>query len=148
MTIYLDSEYHCHLTNDGTRRAVVTDVFDGKCAAYIEGYRFVPAGESWTREDGVIFQGEMIAAAEDYSGLEKAQKQYKLDELARWDSLGIPQEDGFTATRNYPAKSFLAIQGQLYETTISIPKWANINLNDVLETTIEHYLETLERKEE
>lgn len=51
--------------------------FDGKCTAYIEGYRFVPAGESWTREDGQIFAGEMIAPAEDIRILEAAQGAYE-----------------------------------------------------------------------
>ena len=73
MKVYLDSDFRCHLTNDGTMKEAETDFFDGKCAAFIEGYRFVPAGESWTRSDGVVFHGEMIAAAEDYGALEKAQ---------------------------------------------------------------------------
>ena len=66
MTIYLDSEYRCHLTNDGTRRPVETDAFNGKCAAYIEGYRYIPDGESWTRSDGAVFNGLMVAPAKAY----------------------------------------------------------------------------------
>lgn len=66
MTIYLDSDFVCHLENDGTMTAVETDVFDGKCAAFIEGYRFIPTGKSWTRKDGVVFHGEMIAPAKNY----------------------------------------------------------------------------------
>ena len=72
MTIWLDSDYRCHLTDGGAYRAVETDVFDGKCAAYIEGYRYIPVGESWTRADGEVFHGEMIAPAEDYGALAKA----------------------------------------------------------------------------
>ena len=45
-TIYIDSDFKCHITDDGTMRAVETDFFDQKCDAFIEGYRFVPAGES------------------------------------------------------------------------------------------------------
>lgn len=71
MTIYLDSDFRCHLVDDGTRSPIETDAFDGKSAAYIEGYRYVPAGENWTRPDGVIFYGKMIAPAEDYVRLEK-----------------------------------------------------------------------------
>lgn len=37
-TIYIDSDYKCHLTDDGTMTAVETDAFDGKCDAYVEGY--------------------------------------------------------------------------------------------------------------
>lgn len=88
MTIYLDSDFRCHLTDDGTRRAVETDAFDGKCASYIEGFRFVPAGETWTRPDGAVFAGEMITAAEDYGRLEKAQAQYELDEANYAEELG------------------------------------------------------------
>ena len=51
-TIYIDSDFKCHAADDGTLRAVETDFFDGKCDTMLEGYRFVPAGESWTREDG------------------------------------------------------------------------------------------------
>lgn len=93
MTIYIDSEYCCHLENDGTRRPVETDAFDGKCAAYIEGYRFIPAGESWTRPDGAVFRGEMIAAAVDYAGLARAQQQHELDEAAFAEELGALIEE-------------------------------------------------------
>lgn len=37
-TIYIDSAYHCHRTNDGTMTAVETDYFSGKCDAFVEGY--------------------------------------------------------------------------------------------------------------
>lgn len=30
MKIYIDSEYHCHVTDDGTMTAVETDFFDSK----------------------------------------------------------------------------------------------------------------------
>ena len=76
-TIYIDSDFKCHVTDDGTFTAVGTDSFDGKCDTFIEGYRFVPAGEVWTRPDGVIFTGEMIAPHVDYSILAAAQAQYE-----------------------------------------------------------------------
>lgn len=81
-TIYIDSEFKCHVNNDGTMVAVETNFFDGKCQTYIEGYRYVPAGESWTRSDGVVFQGEMIAPWKDYSELNAAQREYELQKLA------------------------------------------------------------------
>ena len=77
MTVYLDTEFRCHLTDDGTMREAETDFFDGKCAAYIEGYRLVPDGETWTDVRGVTFHGEMIAPAEDYYALTKAQAQHE-----------------------------------------------------------------------
>lgn len=76
-TVYIDSEFKCHVTDDGTMTAVETDVFDGKCDAFIEGYRFVPFGESWTREDGVVFTGEMIAPWKNFAELVAAQRQYE-----------------------------------------------------------------------
>lgn len=80
MIIYLDSDYRCHLSNDGTMIAVETDVFDGKCKTFIEGFRYVPDGEEWTRSDGAVFRGQMISPAVDYTMLEKAQEQYELDQ--------------------------------------------------------------------
>ena len=79
MTIYLDSEYHCHLAAGEGMQAVETDVFDGKCQAYIEGYRFIPVGKTWVRKDGAVFCGEMVAPFVDYSILYKVQEQYELD---------------------------------------------------------------------
>ena len=93
MTVFLDADFRCHLTDDGTMRIAETGFFDGKCAAYIEGYRFVPAGESWMRGDGEIFHGEMIAPAEDYGALEKAQVQHELDEAAHLEELGALIEE-------------------------------------------------------
>ena len=64
-TIYLDSEFVCHLANDGTMREVQTTAFDDMHDEEIKGYRFVPLGESWTRSDGVVFSGLMVAPAVD-----------------------------------------------------------------------------------
>ena len=83
-TIYLDSDFKCHTTNDGTLPTVETDFFDGKCDAYIEGYRFVPEGESWTREDGAVFHGEMAAPWKPWQELDKAQREYERDLLAQY----------------------------------------------------------------
>ena len=67
MIIYIDSDYKCHTSPGEGRTAVETNAFDGKCRQYIEGYRFVPAGETWTREDGQVFHGEMVAPWRDYA---------------------------------------------------------------------------------
>ena len=77
MKVYIDSEFKCHASNDGTLREIETEVFDGKCSEFIEGYRFVPEGETWTRSDGVIFTGEMISPWKDYSELDSAQREYE-----------------------------------------------------------------------
>ena len=81
-TIYVDSEYKCHVSDDGAMIPVETDFFDGKCEAYIEGYRFVPDGETWTRSDGVVFHGEMIAPWRSYPELDAAQQHYEQEKMA------------------------------------------------------------------
>lgn len=80
--IYIDAEFKCHVADDGTMTAVETNVFDGKCDAFIKGYRFIPAGESWTREDGTVFRGEMVAPWKPYSELDAAQRQYEREQAA------------------------------------------------------------------
>ena len=82
MTIYIDTDYKCHVNPAEGLAPVETDFFDGKCDAYIEGFRFVPSGESWTREDGVVFHGEMIAPWKHSDELDVAQRQYEQTLLA------------------------------------------------------------------
>jgi len=77
MTIYIDVDYKCHASNDGTMRNFEVSFFDGKCKAFIEGYRYVPEGETWTRSDGVEFKGEMIAPWKNSAILEAYQEQYE-----------------------------------------------------------------------
>lgn len=81
MLIYLDNDYKCYVTGDDTLVAVETDLFNGKCAAYIEGYRFVPSGETWTRSDGAVFKGEMLTPWKPYAELVKAQAEYENERL-------------------------------------------------------------------
>lgn len=76
MIIYIDNEFKCHLTNDGTMTEIETSFFNEKCDAFVEGYRYVPAGETWVREDGVPFTGEMIAPWRNYDILAELQGQY------------------------------------------------------------------------
>lgn len=80
MTIYIDTDFKCHITGDGTMTAVDTDAFDGKCTAYIEGYRFVPSGETWTRDDGETFTGEMVSPWVDWATLDAAQREYEREQ--------------------------------------------------------------------
>ena len=60
MTIYIDSEYKCHLENADGRRAFETDKFDGMSKPYIEGFIYIPDGETWVRSDGEEFKGIAI----------------------------------------------------------------------------------------
>ena len=83
MTIYIDSDYKCHVSAAGGRRAIETDAFNGKCAEWIESYRFVPEGEMWTREDGEEFAGaEMISPWKDLGEAYAAQTVYLTGKLA------------------------------------------------------------------
>lgn len=76
MTIYIDSDYKCHVSNDGTMREFDVPFFDGKCQTFIEGYRYVPKGEEWTCSDGDVFRGEMVAPWKDLGEAYVAQTAY------------------------------------------------------------------------
>ena len=83
MTIYIDSDYKCHVSATDGRRAVETDAFNGKCPEWIESFRFVPADETWTREDGEEFAGaEMISPWKDLGEAYAAQTVYLTGKLA------------------------------------------------------------------
>lgn len=77
MKIYIDSDYKCSTVSAGGRREFDVQFFDGKCSAFVEGYRYVPAGETWTRADGAVFPGEMISPWKNYSILAAAQAAYE-----------------------------------------------------------------------
>lgn len=85
MTIYIDSDYKCHASPGDGLTAVETDAFDGKCRQHIEGYRFVPSGQSWTREDGQVFSGEMITPWRPYEILAELQALYEEEQAKQAD---------------------------------------------------------------
>lgn len=86
MTIYIDSDYKCYISATEGRRAVETNFFDGKCQELIESYRFVPEGETWTREDGEVFNGEMITPWKDLSEAYVAQAAYLTAQNAQYEA--------------------------------------------------------------
>lgn len=67
-TIYIDSEHHCHRTNDGTMKAVKTEYFIGKCDTYVEGY-------CYDDSKGYV----QIYPWKPYGELAAAQAQYETD---------------------------------------------------------------------
>ena len=73
MKIYLDDDFKCHLTNDGTLREVETEWLDSYCNQFIEGCRYIPLGEQWTRDDGIVFNGECVLTFKDVDMLMLAQ---------------------------------------------------------------------------
>ena len=82
MKIYIDDEFKCHTQAADGLTAVETDFFDGMCAAYIEGYRFVPAGKAWTAEDGTVYPGEMITPWKPLAELDEAQREFERERAA------------------------------------------------------------------
>ena len=86
MTIYIDSDYKCYVSTEDGRRAIETDAFNGKCPEWIESYRFVPEGETWTREDGEVFKGEMVTPWKDLSEAYTAQIAYLERQNAQYEA--------------------------------------------------------------
>lgn len=79
-TIYIDSEFKCYVTSGEGLTPIKTDAFDGRCDAYIEGYRFIPAGQTWTRADGTVFTGKMIAPWKSWDELDAAQREFEREQ--------------------------------------------------------------------
>ena len=86
MTNYIDSDYKCYTSEADGRRAVETNFFDGKCAEWIESYRFVPEGETWMRGDGEVFKGEMVTPWKDLSEAYTAQTAYLERQNAQYEA--------------------------------------------------------------
>ena len=82
MKIYIDDDYKCYAEAADGLREVETDFFEDKCPELIEAYRFIPLGEEWTREDGVVFRGEMISPWEDLTEALAAQAEYERQLIA------------------------------------------------------------------
>ena len=99
MTIFLDNDYKCHLETDGTMQAADDAFFEDKCRAFIEGYRYLPQGQTWTRDDGEVFTGKMIWPWREFSLLEEFQRQYEEmlaeqeDMRAALELLGVSDEE-------------------------------------------------------
>ena len=94
--IYLDSDFKCHISVADGRTQIETDAFDGKCDAYIEGYRFIPAGHTWARADGVVFTGEMIAPWKPWDELDAAQREYEREQYQTLISQNTEYESALT----------------------------------------------------
>lgn len=84
-TIYLDSDFMCHVTNDGTMTEVQTYAFDNFCSNAIDLMRFVPQGETWTRPDGRVIHGEFIQAT-DSAKIDAYQRQF-MEDQAQMDDM-------------------------------------------------------------
>ncbi len=72
-TIYIDGDFKCHNTNDGTFTEVKTDYFYGKCDAFIEGYCYKDNGN-----------GVTVYPWKDHAELDAAQRAYERQCLAEY----------------------------------------------------------------
>lgn len=97
MTIYIDSDYKCYVSAADGRRAIETDDFNGKCSEWIESFRFVPAGETWTREDGEVFTN-MVAPWKDLSEAYIAQAAYVTAQNAQYEAALTAIENALEVT--------------------------------------------------
>ena len=70
-TIYIDSEFKCHVTDDGTMTAVETDFFDGKCDTFVEGY-------CYDTRNGYV----QIYPVKPFGELDAAQREYERQQMA------------------------------------------------------------------
>ena len=86
MTIYIDSDYKCYVSAAEGRRAIETDAFNGKCAEWIESFRFVPAGETWVNPNGEMFRGEMVSPWKDLGEAYAAQAAYMTAQNAQYEA--------------------------------------------------------------
>lgn len=77
MRIYIDTDYRCRVESGAGLRAVETDFFDGRCRAFIEGYRLIPQGETWTDADGRVICGRAVFPWRDYALLAEFQRQFE-----------------------------------------------------------------------
>ena len=94
--IYLDSNFKCNTSSTEGLTQIETDAFDGQCGAYSEGYRVSPAGQAWTREDGVVFTGEMIAPWKPWAELDTAQREYEREQYQALAAQNAEYESALT----------------------------------------------------
>lgn len=98
MTIYIDSDYKCYVSASDGRRAIEVNDFNCKCPEWIESYRFVPEGETWVKENGEMFRGEMIAPWKDLSNAYAAQAAYVTQQNAQYEAALTAIENALEVT--------------------------------------------------
>lgn len=97
MTIYIDADCKCHAAPGEGLAAVETDAFEGQCRQYIEGYRFVPNGGIWVRDDGEVFEGEMVAPWRDYELLAEFQAIYEEEQTKATEEIATIVEEVYNS---------------------------------------------------
>ena len=90
MKIYIDSDFKCHVAPAEGLREFETKSFSNVPDAYVEGYRYVPSGETWVRKEPIYdmnhdvvgeseteFMGEMLAPWKPWEELDKILREYE-----------------------------------------------------------------------
>ena len=97
--IYIDNDFKCHIANkDGIYRELEEPYFNGKCSAFIEGYRLKPDNETWVREDGVVFSGgKMITPWKNGDELDAVQREYEQQLLQEYKNKEEELNEAYTA---------------------------------------------------
>lgn len=98
MTIYIDSDYKCYVSASDGRRAIEVNDFNGKCPEWIESYRFVPEGETWVKENGEMFRGEMVSPWKDLSEAYAAQAAYVAAQNTQYEAALTAIENALEVT--------------------------------------------------
>lgn len=98
MTIYIDSDYKCHVSAAEGRREIETGFFNGKCDEWIECYRYVPAGETWVKPNGEMFRGEMVSPWKDLGEAYAAQAAYATAQNAQYEAALTAIENALEVT--------------------------------------------------
>lgn len=88
-TIYLDSNFMCHLENAQGRTPIETDVFDSTVDAAIPYYRYIPQGEEWTDSKGRVLHGLFIQATDSNAIDRIVQAAYVADMQNALSILGV-----------------------------------------------------------
>lgn len=90
--LYLDSEYMCHLEDDGTRLYYSTDVFDETADAAIPYYRLIPDGMSWRNpKTGRQYVGPFIQATNSQKIMQVTQEALIADMQSALAVLGVTE---------------------------------------------------------
>ena len=87
MTIYIDPfTFQCFSSYKENHIEFETDLFNGKCSEFIEGYRLIPKNMSWTRADGKVFHGQVMMPWRPLDNLIVVQSQYEKAKLEEYES--------------------------------------------------------------
>lgn len=90
MKIYIDSDFKCHTKPGEGLREFETKFFSNVPDAYVEGYRYIPYGETWVRKEPIYnmdhevvgeseteFMGEMVAPWKPWEELDKILREFE-----------------------------------------------------------------------